>query len=527
MGEELRSLQNDLMRQWGLRWVLGVAGMFVFSAAPALAANTHGPKVDDRVAFAADSSASTTTIPVIVFGKGINGRKNPVLSSTRSLGLATAGSVTAGQLDELARDTNVAYIAADVAMAPLGTDTTSTTTSPVPAFFPVLEALFPAVDNAPTAWARGYTGAGIGIAVIDSGLQQEQNFGTPSRVKVTAGANSGTDEYGHGSLVAHVAAGASPDGRFEGIAPGASVVTYNVNTAHGTRTSDVIEGLIWVLVNRDKYNIRVVNLSLAETTPSSYQESVLDTAVEVLWRYGIVVVAAAGNNGPDTATFAPANDPFVITVGSTDANGTVDGADDAVSPWSTRGTTVDGFSKPELYAPGRLVIGHLPGGSALGKEAPLSSWAVWHDYAYISGTSFAAPQVAGAAAVLLQQHPEWTPDQVKWVLTQTARLLSDHSGPSLDLAAATAYADTPPAANAGIPYSTFGMPDWTSALLQSPGSWQGKSWQKDTWNGNSWTGNSWTQNGWKGNSWTGNSWTGNSWTGNSWTGNSWNDKGWD
>jgi serine protease AprX len=420
---------------------------------------------------------------VIVIGRRLT-RKLEGLSADATLGgSAVSGVVTAGALDALAAEPDVAYIAPDVPVAPLANQPPANGPAR-PVGFSGIESQFPFVDGATQAWARGYTGKGVGIAVIDSGIQDNGNFG--SRTQISVGYNDGSDDFGHGSFVADIAAGASEEGRFVGIAPGATVVSYNVNSPRGPATSDVVRGLLWVLANRDRYNLRVVNLSLSETVQSSYRESILDSTVEALWRSGIVVVAAAGNRGPGSVDVAPANDPFAISVGAIDTNATISVADDALTPWSSRGATLEGFAKPELVAPGRRVVGSLPGDTVLGRQAPAANWVVPGKYALISGTSFSAPQVAGAAAVLFQQHPDWTADQVKWVLRATARPLAGSNAPALDLGAATAFAGTPGSANAGVEPSSFALESWVAQMLTAPAGWPHSTWKSNTWNTNTW-----------------------------------------
>ena len=154
------------------------------------------------------------------------------------------------------------------------------------------------------------------------------------------------------------------------------------------------------------------------------QNDPLDRAVEKLWLNGVVVVAAAGNYAIDGAEsgvgFAPANDPFVITVGASDTNGTVTPTDDFAAPWSAWGSTQDGFRKPELAAPGRMLNGPVPMDSTMFTSNP--SRKVADGYMWMSGTSFAAPIVAGAAATVLSRHPDWTPDQVKGALMVSANV---------------------------------------------------------------------------------------------------------
>jgi serine protease AprX len=472
----------------------------------ARADNPHGPNVDDRVAFTADVSAPNAEIPVIVFSKSAGGRQNRSLAVKAQLfAQATAGSVKAAQLDQLAHDPNVAFIAPDVAVSPLA----MRGNAPSGTAFPGLATLYPIVDNAPAAWAQGYTGAGQGIAVIDSGTTKD-DFG--QRLRDSVGANRGNDAYGHGMLVSHVAAGSSGDGSYVGIAPGANVISYNVDSGAGASTSDLIAALNWVMANQSKYNIKVVNISLAETSPSSASQSLLDSVIELAQQsYGILVVTSAGNSGPNSMLFAPANDPFALSVGATDTMGTAAPGDDGVAPWSSYGTTLDGYAKPEIVAPGRRIVSYLSPNTVLGAQAPAANW-VARNYASISGTSFSAPQVAGAAAVLFQAHPTWTPGQVKWVLTRTARPVLGSTARSLDLGAALAYSGAPPDANAGLAPSAFGLSDGVSGLPQgNQGGWKHATSTQSSWTQSSWTQSSWTQSSWTQSSWTQSSWTANSW----------------
>jgi serine protease AprX len=178
--------------------------------------------------------------------------------------------------------------------------------------------------------------------------------------------------------------------------------------------------------NRLRYNIKVLNLSLGAATPQSYKSSPIDAAVERLWQAGIVVVASAGNyatNGqPSGVVFAPANDPFVVTVGAADLNGTQSSSDDFAAPWSAYGYTYDGFRKPEIGAPGRNMVAAVPTASTLALGRP--DRIVAPGYMQLSGTSMAAAVVSGTAAHILAAHPEYTPDQVKGALMASARATS-------------------------------------------------------------------------------------------------------
>ena len=213
-----------------------------------------------------------------------------------------------------------------------------------------------------SATAAGYTYPTI--AIVDSGVEPRSDFGTrllASQNLVSAGLNSPGDGYGHGTLVAGLAAG-SAEG-YAGVAPRAKIVSLDVlDDAGAGYTSDVIAACDWILANKAQYNIRVANFSLSAGFGASVMFDPLDRAVEKLWLNGVVVVASAGNYAVDGAAsgvlYAPANDPFVITVGASDVNGTTGKSNDFPAPWSAWGHTYDGFFKPEIAAPGRkLKIG--------------------------------------------------------------------------------------------------------------------------------------------------------------------------
>ena len=222
--------------------------------------------------------------------------------------------------------------------------------------------------------------------------------------------------------MAGIAAGAAD--HYTGATPQAPIVSLDVMDDNGVaRTSDVIAAAQWILANKEKYNIRVANFSLHSSTPSHFFQDPLDQAVEKLWFNNVVVVAAAGNYGfpdkPSGVLYAPGNDPFVITVGAIDIGGTKNIQDDVNAPWSAYGRTPDGFMKPELAAPGRYMVGPVPEGSTLAIQR--ADKVVAKGYIQLSGTSFAAPVISGAAAQILAKHPEFTPDQVKGALMASTK----------------------------------------------------------------------------------------------------------
>jgi serine protease AprX len=295
-------------------------------------------------------------------------------------------------------------------------------------------------------------------------------------------ATTAADTYGHGTHVAGVIAGDGnqrgpgdpADGKYVGIAPRADLIAIKAAdvAGHGT-ILDAIYGLQFVVDHQAEYNIRVVNLSLSSTEPGSYLTDPLDAAVEAAYFHGIVVVAAAGNRGNagDAVSYAPGNDPFAISVGAVDDQGTSDRSDDAFTDWSSSGTTQDGFAKPDLAAPGAHIVSTLAPGSAFAELC--ASCVVDGEYIRIGGTSMAAPVVSGVAALLLELHPEWTPDEVKSTLIETARDVDGGVDEVNALAALDAEAAS--GANAGIAPSELIDPA-TGELDPTRSSWGRSSW---------------------------------------------------
>src|SRR5207302_1052147 len=186
-----------------------------------------------------------------------------------------------------------------------------------------------------------------------------------AQVKFNSYTSSLTDQYGHGTHVAGIIGGngSNSSGNYIGIAPKVNLVNVKVSDDTGAAAaSDVVNGMQWVLNNKATYNIRVANLSLNSSVSSSYNTDPLDAAAEVLWFNQIVVVVSAGNNGTANL-YAPANDPFVITVGATDDRGTASISDDTMASFSAYGTTSDGFAKPDLVAPGTNIVSDQPNNS--------------------------------------------------------------------------------------------------------------------------------------------------------------------
>jgi serine protease AprX len=364
------------------------------------------------------------------------------------------------------------------------------------------------------------------IAIVDSGIDKNRaDFDMGARVidevvitKLLP--NSAGDGRGHGTFVAGIAAGSARDQA--GAAPQANLISVDVMDDSGmARTSDVIAGAEWVYQNSKTKNIKVANFSLHSTMPSNFIHDPLDKAVEKLWFAGVTVVVAAGNygkpDGPSGIPYAPGNDPFVITVGAVDLEGSVNVKNHDIPNWSAYGYTKDGFRKPELAAAGRYMVGPVPATATLRAAKPENL--VGTEYMRLSGTSFAAPVVAGAAAQLLITHPTWTPDQIKGALMQRARYIPEAAPGSAGVgeinAARSSLLASPPNPNATLNKfltldllgtKEFNGAAWYAAAKASA-SWDSASWSDASWSDVSWSDASWSDVSWSDASWSDVSWS--------------------
>ncbi|MDX6507561.1 MAG: serine protease AprX [Gaiellaceae bacterium] len=372
------------------------------------------------------------------------------------------------------------------------------------------------------------------IAVVDSGIQPGRTADFGGRVLAsvkfsTLPDDSPGDGRGHGTFVAGIAAGAA-DG-YAGATPQAPLISLDVMDDHGVaRTSDVIAACQWILANKAQYNIRIANLSLHSANKSHFFQDPLDQAVEKLWFNGVVVVAAAGNYGlgstPSGVLYAPGNDPFVITVGAVDIGGTKNLKDDTNAPWSAYGRTEDGFMKPDLAAPGRYMVGPVPMGSTLAVDRP--DKIVTPGYIQLSGTSFAAPVISGAAAQLLAKHPEFTPDQVKGALMASTK---DVDGADLGSVGVGELQMSKAASITRPPNPNKALDQWLKADPLAGTSFDAVSWldvakANVSWDSVSWDSVSWTDASWNVVSWADVSWASVSWADVSWADVSWADVSW-
>jgi len=285
------------------------------------------------------------------------------------------------------------------------------------------------------AWSNGFTGRGVDVALIDSGVVPVNGLTYPGKVingpdlsfESQAEHLTYLDTFGHGTHMAGIIAGRD-DGKdptqgnhddFMGIAPGARLLSIKVANAMGAADiSQVIAAIDWVVQHKDSngMNVRVLNLSFGTDGIQDYTLDPLTFAVEVAWHHGIVVVVSAGNEGFGNAKLNnPAYDPYVVAVGASDTKGTFTTDDDVVPEWSSRG---DGTRNPDLVAPGKSIVSLRSPESQADQSHP--GGRVGSRFFRGSGTSQSAAVVSGAAALLLERHPNATPDQIKRLLTSTA-----------------------------------------------------------------------------------------------------------
>jgi len=414
-------------------------------------------------------------------------------------------------------------------------------------------------------WSRGWTGDGVGVALVDTGVVPVDGLTSGN---VTNGADlsfesqydglAHLDTFGHGTHLAGIIAGndggsALDPGRFLGVAPDARLTSLKVAAADGAvDVSQVVAAVDWVVAHRDDdpaHPIRVLNLSYGTDGVQDYRVDPLTHAVENAWRAGVVVVVSGGNEGFGAGKLNdPAYDPTVLAVGAADPHDTVTIADDTVPDFSSRG---DASRRVDVTAPGRSVVSLRDPGSYIDTLFPAAR--VGDRFFKGSGTSQAAAVVSGAVALLLEQRPGLSPDQVKALLRQTASPMpmADAAGRGagqVDLAAA-AMAPAPAAAQDAAPSTGTGSLEasrGTSHVADGDveltgerdimGPWKADKWAADStaqtswvggrWNNRDWTGDCWCGTSWSGPSWAGRTWAGRTWAGNDWAGRTWAGRTW-
>jgi serine protease AprX len=371
------------------------------------------------------------------------------------------------------------------------------------------------------------------IAIVDSGIDDTlPDFAgrTITHVDfVSSGKPNGSrDGRGHGTFVAGIAAGSAPGAA--GVAPNAPLVSLDVMDDSGSgRTSDVIAATEWLIANHKRYDIKVANYSLHGGGKARFYDDPLNVAITKLWGAGVTVVAAAGNYGrdgsPSGVLFAPGNNPYVVTVGAVDIGGTARTNDDDRAPWSAYGRTQDGFWKPEICAPGRLMVGPIPTGSTLAVEK--ASKMRSPGYVELSGTSFSTPVISGIAAQILARNPTMTPDQVKGALMRRARAVPRAEKGSCGVGQVNAVRAVLNATQSSNPNAALGqflkVDPATGLTVFDAVSWTDATRSSSSWDAVSWADVSWADVSWDAVSWADVSWADVSWADVSWSDVSWED----
>jgi serine protease AprX len=422
-------------------------------------------------------------------------------------------------------------------------------------------------------WAQGIDGSGTTVALLDTGVYAAHpdlagRVAHCEDLSHEAGTEAHcADTFGHGTFMAGLIAGdgSASNGKHTGAAPRAQIVSVKAAGFDGaTDVSTVLAGIQWIVAHRDTYGIRVMNLSLGTDSSQDYRLSPLNYAVERAWASGIVVVVSAGNSGPDAATvMKPGDDPYVITVGASNDEGSMSTSDDRVPVFSSRGPTrANGLAKPDLVSPGVHTVSLRSPGSAIDQQYGTTA-AVGSHYFKGTGTSMATATVSGVVAQMLQRQPELTPDQVKFRLTSTAHRIADvdplRAGAGLVDAYAAATSTSTQAANGGLsPSNGLGLleadrgsagvevvtplgqlalqgeliaqTDPDQVTLTNPAGlvpWAGATWKAEGWDPATWDGATWKSGDWAGATWKGATWKATVWDGATWKGATWKNADWD
>ena len=444
------------------------------------------------------------------------------------------------------------------------------------------------VTGAQSLWKAGWTGAGVDVALVDSGVAPVPALANATKVVVGPDLSFESqdplhqfvDTYGHGTHMAGIIAGretarasgaqyAADTTNYYGMAPDARLVELKVADHDGAvDVSQLIAAIDWVVQNKGSngLNIRVLNLSFGTMSPQTEQIDPLSWAAEVAWRAGIVVVASAGNEGATTPGIAnPAYNPLVLAVGAADTRGTDTTTDDAVADFSARQGGNWGSRGIDLVAPGVGIVAPGVPGSSIMTSYPGA--VVGNGFLRGSGTSQAAAVVSGGVALLLQQRPNLAPDDVKQALRATAAVLpgqpvaAQGSG-ELNLRAASSFTPSnsmqtwQPGNGSGSLESArngydltmdgatlsgeldiFGH-QWNGTALAGAASTR-TAWSVDgVFNGTQWNagafapdttslaGKTWSGKTWSGKTWSGKTWSGKTWSGKTWSSAAWNGTGW-
>ena len=434
---------REMVRMVRKGLVLGtILAMLSGSLPTASAQEARGAgKLSGEVVQKTREAASDDLIPLIIETAGppssahfarLHGRGGMVKAVHSSI-RGYSASVPASQIEDLANDPEVEHVSFD---------------SPVRAH---MDVAYPAVKaDAAFIDSGGLDGSGVGVAIIDTGVYAHDDLMRSSsqsqvlEVEVVGHEPGLADYYGHGTHVAGIINGNGADSTggpyyrtFRGLAPGARLISIRALYPNGSgTTSDILTAIDWVIKFQKQYNIRVLNLSLGHPVYESYTTDPLCLSVRAANNAGVVVVVAAGNEGGAGTGFgtidSPANEPSVITVGAMDDRNSVSTTDDVLAPYSSKGPTlIDHVVKPDIVAPGTHIVSLRAVGSYL--DTNYHAWTLTTsqykngggnnvDGAYydLSGTSMAAPMVAGAAVLMIQKDSTLGPATVKARLMASA-----------------------------------------------------------------------------------------------------------
>ena len=439
------------------------------------------------------------------------------------------------------------------------------------------------VTHAKDAWTKGWTGKGVDVALVDSGVAPVQGLTSGNVVQgpdLSFESQDPTlvhrDTFGHGTHMASIIAGRDAAGtgatyartdthQFTGVAPDARLVSVKVAAADGgSDVSQVIAAIDWVTEHAHDpgMNIRVLNLSYGTDSTQSPGVDPLAYAVENAWRAGIVVVVSSGNDGTARTELAdPAIDPLVLAVGADDPMNSDSVGDDTVPAFAQRGTST---RHVDVIAPGVHVLGlRAPGGSA---DLANPGARVGSRFFRGSGTSQAAAVVSGLAALYLQRYPAATPDQVKKALMTNAtppsyvkRVFAGLGVPDVNKAigaplptsaaqAATGATGTgtlegargsshvsdgyaPLTGEVDIFGRTWDGAGWAQASAArtawSGGGWRGIDWTTASWSASgSWDSHAWSDADWSSHAWSSHAWSSHAWSASGWDSHAWSDSAW-
>jgi serine protease AprX len=576
----LRTSRRDTRTTTRRLAVLVLSGAAVLPAGAAVAA------VSPAAAAPAAARAAVPAATARVVVRGLPGSQRAVERAVSAVGGrvtrrlpivdGVAALVPSGTLGRLRTSAGVAAVTPDATGRVLSLDPalgydTSTDTGGTP--------LIRSIVGADKLWAKGFTGAGVDVAVVDTGVAPVKGLTSGN---VVDGPDLSFDSqradlrykdgFGHGTHMASIIAGRdaagtvasyTAPGTFTGLAPDARVVSVKVGASDGMAdVSQVIAAIGWVAENRARngLNIRVLNLSYGTDGTQDWRLDPLAYAAEAAWRSGVLVVVAAGNDGTTKTDLAnPAMDPNLLAVGASDPKGTVTTSDDVLPPFSNRGTEK---RYVDVVAPGTHILGLRVPNGVVDQTYPTSR--VGTRLTRGSGTSQATAVVSGAAALLIGAYPSLTPNQVKNALVATAKVSPAGTPKKMGagIVNVAAAADLVAAGKASTAGSSAGFGKGTGTLEGARGTvhaedrgvpltgerdifgraWSpatfaaqtaaGTAWNAGAWNGGTWTGTTWSATGdwtataWTGTSWSGTGWSGRSWVARSWVANSWDGRSW-